>query len=91
LDGKVKNQAEKESIHSVYESAGSYVCAVYPELPERVKRDGVESIEYVLKPKVETSVLEKMGKVFEVLGYFDMSNIVKDKANNIIGGLFGKK
>jgi hypothetical protein len=32
-----------------------------------------------------------MGKVFEVLGYFDMSNIVKDKANNIIGGLFGKK
>jgi predicted nuclease with TOPRIM domain len=58
---------------------------------KKVKRDGVESIEYVLKPKVETSVLEKMGKVFEVLGYFDMSNIVKDKANNIIGGLFGKK
>ena len=33
--GKLKNQAEKESIHSVYESASPYVCAVYPELPER--------------------------------------------------------
>lgn len=43
-DGKVKNQAEKENIHSVYESAGSYICAVYPELPERVKRDGAESL-----------------------------------------------
>ena len=58
---------------------------------KKVKRDGVESIEYVLKPKVETSVLEKMGKVFEVLGYFEMTNIAKDKASNFMGGLFGKK
>lgn len=43
-DGKVKNKAEKESIHSVYESAGSYVRTVYPELSERVKRDGIESL-----------------------------------------------
>lgn len=37
MDGKVKNQAEKESIHSVYESADSYVCTVYPELPKELK------------------------------------------------------
>ena len=42
--GKVKNQAEKESIHPVYESEGSYVCAVYLELPERVKRNGTKSL-----------------------------------------------
>ena len=58
---------------------------------KKVKIDDIEKIEYILKSNIETAILEKMGKVFEVLGYFDMSNIVKDKANNIIGGLFGKK
>ncbi|MCT7486201.1 ankyrin repeat domain-containing protein [Aliarcobacter cryaerophilus] len=58
---------------------------------KKVKIDGVETIEYILKSKIKTEVLEKMGKAFEVLGYFEMSNIVKDKATNFIGGLFGKK
>lgn len=43
-DGKIKNQAEKESIHPVHESAGQYVCTVYPELSERAKRNGKESL-----------------------------------------------
>lgn len=42
--GKLKIKQKKESVHSVHESAGSYICAVYPELPERVKRDGAESL-----------------------------------------------
>lgn len=58
---------------------------------KKVKIDDIEKIEYILKSNIETAILEKMGKAFEALGYFDMSNIVKDKANNIIGGLFGKK
>ncbi len=55
--------------------------------------DGKQKNSIVLKENIDSEVLDKMGKVFKSLGYFDMSNIVMGKTSEGIGkikkGIFG--
>ncbi len=52
-----------------------------------------EENSFVLKDNITTEVLDKMAELFEVLGYFNMDNILKGKAaegmNKLKGKLFG--
>jgi len=57
------------------------------EQKEFETENGKEKV-YVLKQNISTDVLDKMAQVFQVLGYFDMGNIVASKASNFVKGLF---
>lgn len=49
-----------------------------------IQVDGKQKNACILKENIDTEILDKMGKIFKSLEYFDVGNIVKDK----IKGLF---
>jgi len=58
-------------------------------------KNGKEKEVFVLKDEVPTDILEDMGKIFEKIGYFEVSNILKSKTkgklSDITKGVFKQK
>lgn len=50
-----------------------------------IEIDGNQKNSIMLKDNIDTEILDKMGKVFKSIGYFDMGNIMKGKASEGIG------
>lgn len=55
--------------------------------PKIVTVDGKEIKKLALKDDIPSDKLEKMSEIFQVLGYFDVDNILKAKASEVFKGL----
>lgn len=54
-----------------------------------IEVNGEQKNSVVLKDNIDTEILDKMGEVFKTLGYFKMSNIMKEKTSEGIGKIKG--
>lgn len=61
----------------------NFIVENYEE--KSIQVDSKEKKIFILKDNVDTEILDKMGKIFKSLEYFDMGNIVKGKFKGLLG------
>ena len=52
---------------------------------DKIEQD--EEIQYKLKDEIDTAILEEMGEIFEEIGYFEVSSVIKSKAQDVFSNI----
>jgi hypothetical protein len=80
-DARLRSLTSEATKKQLYD----FIIANYELKIETIDNKKVEN--FVLKDDISSDILEKMSEIFQVLGYFDVDNILKSKAAGVLKGI----